>query len=250
MKHRALILVGLMLGQGAALPGWSAENTPADSTLTPYQKALLQYKSGHYEEARTAIDAAEKAKPGDMATEMLKARILTELGDFAGGEAALKPLLSPGAPQAVYLAMGDLRLRKRDFNGASKFYDLAGAGKPKADPDIILKMVYARIGANDLPMAESFASQLKPFDPTTDPLDPKHPGNPAYYFAKAALAQSTGKNAAAEDDIQNARTLYGITTANRYLKTYLEVIAAPDKGPAAKLTVPTSAKTNAAPSGR
>ncbi len=249
MKHRALILVGLMLVQGAALPGWSAENTPADSTLTPYQKALLQYKSGHYEEARTAITAAESAKPGDPATELLKARILTELGDFPGAEAAIKPIAGENATPEVLIVFGDLYLRKGNSAKASTIYEQVLKVKP-ADPDILLKIVYARIGAGDLTTAEKVASQLKPFDPTTDPLDPKHPGNPAYYFAKAALAQSTGKSAAAEDDIQTARTLYGITTANRYLKTYLEVIAAPDKGPAAKLAVPPSAKTNAAPSGR
>ena len=45
----------------------------------------------------------------------------------------------------------------------------------------------------------------------------------------------------AEEDIQTARTIYGITVTNRYLKTYLEVFANPDKdkGP--------SATTNAAP---
>ena len=210
-------------------------------TLTPYQAALFLYKTGRYDEARTQIDAAEKNKPGDLSTEILKARILTELGDFAGGEQVLRPLLTPDGPLDVQLALGDLLLRKRSFDRAAKYYSLALQARPD-DPDITLKLVYARIGASNLLEAGQYASHLTP-------LDPKNPydDHASYYFAKAALAQATGKTQEAEDDIQTARTMYGITVANRYLKTYLEVFASSEKTPASDITPPALLKS--APSG-
>jgi tetratricopeptide (TPR) repeat protein len=203
-----------------------------DNDPSPYHQALLAYKSSHYDMARTAIEAAEKAKPGDPATEILKARILTELGDFAGAKKALedlngKPGLTPEVADARTLAFGDLCLRKRSFDEAAKFYELLLSRKP-GDPDLTLKVVYTRIGASDLVDAAKLASQLKP-------LDPDHP---SYYFAKAALAQATGKSQEAEDDIQTARTIYGITVTNHYLKTYLELFAVTEKGPTSEMTPP------------
>jgi len=241
---RSMALGFILLGLVTLL---RAQNAPAaDDAQSPYHQALFDYKSGHYDDARVAIDEAEKAKPSDLPTEILKARILTELGDFDGGEKVLRPLLTPDGPLEVQLALGDLLLRKRSFNSASKFYDLALQAKPD-DPDITLKMIYSRVGASDLLTAAKYASRLKPFDPAVDPLDPKHPGKPSYYFAKAALAQATGKSQEAEDDIQTARTFYGITVTNRYLKTYLEVFASSETAPVSDMTPPPLIK--AAPSG-
>jgi tetratricopeptide (TPR) repeat protein len=207
-----------------------AEDAADDQPLTPYQTALLDYKTGHYDDARTAVDAAEKAKPGDPVTEILKARILTELGDFDGARKALEglngnPGLTPELGEARGMAFGDMCLREHDFPGAAKFYESLLSQKP-GDPDLLLKAVYARIGVSDLVMAGKYASQLKP-------LDSDHP---SYYFAKAALAQATGNAQEADDDIQTARTIYGITVTNRYLKTYLEVFASSKKSPASNIT--------------
>jgi tetratricopeptide (TPR) repeat protein len=219
----------VLLGLGALL---RAQTSPEDQPLTPYQTALLNYKTGHYDKARAAIDDAEKTKPGDPATEILKARILTELGDFDGAKTALEglngnPSLTPELDEARGMAFGDMCLRRHDFPGAAKFYESLLSQKPD-DPDLILKIVYACVGASDLIEAGKYASQLKP-------LDPDHP---SYYFAKAALAQATGKAQEADDDIQTARTIYGITVANRYLKTYLEVFASSKKSPASDITPP------------
>ena len=148
----------------------------------------------------------------------------------------MHPLLTPTGPLEVQLALGDLLLRKRSFSRAAKYYSLALQAKPD-DPDITLKLVYAKIGASDMVEAGQYASHLKP-------LDPKNPydDHASYYFAKAALAQAIGKTQEAEDDIQTARTIYGITVTNRYLKTYLEVFCRlrekPDVTP--KLLRPTS----------
>ena len=204
------------------------QNTPS----TPYEAALQHYHTGKYQDARAEIDTAEKANPGDLAIETLKARILTEQGDFTGGEKILRSLLTPSGPLEVQMTLGDLFLRKRDFTAAAKQYDICLQAKP-GDPDLMLKMVYAHIGSNDLPEAEKIASKLKPLDPT----------HPSYYFARAALAQTTGDSTTADQDIENAHTIYGVIIVNRYLKTYLEVLANPKKSPAAP------GATNAAPSG-
>ncbi len=228
-----------LLALGFALAPLRSQGPPppevTQQDATPYQAALHHYKSGNYEAARTEIEAAEKANPGDVATETLKARILIEQGDFDAGEKLLRSLLTPTGPPEVQMVLGDLLLRKHDFNGAAKQYTFCLQAKP-GDPALTLKVVYALIGANDLPEAEKTASKLKPLDPDY----------PSYYFARAALAQTTGNAAEAEEDIQTARTIYGITVTNRYLKTYLEVFAKPAK---ASTATSSSATTNAAPSG-
>ena len=237
---RAMALGVVLLGLTAVLRAQIAPDiqpiTPDDTRdvqpLTPYGTALLDYKIGKYNEARAAIDAAEKEKPGDVSTEILKSRILIELGDFAGGEQILRSLLTSSGPTEIQLALGDLLLRKRSFDRAAKYYGLALQAKPN-DPDITLKIIYAKIGASNLVEAGHYASQLKPLD-AKNPYD----DHASYYFAKAALAQATGKTQEAEDDIQTARTIYGITVTNRYLKTYLEVFASSETSPASDMTPP------------
>ncbi len=227
-----------LLGCGGLL---RAQDAADDQPLTPYGAAVLDYKSGKYDEARTQIDEAEKAKPGDLATELLKAKILTEQHDFADGEKLLRTLLTPTGPVEVEIALGDLLLRKRSFDRAAKYYALALQTKPN-DPDLTLKLVYCKIGTSDFVAAGQYASHLTP-------LDPKNPydDHASYYFAKAALAQATGKSSEADDDIQTARTDYGITVTNRYLKTYLQFFTPSDKTPNSDLTPPPLVKP--APSG-
>jgi predicted Zn-dependent protease len=179
-----------------------------------YHQALLNYKSGNYAAARLAIDEAQTAHPDNVAVAVLKSRILAEQHDFADGETLLRRFLGPQGPFEVQLALGDLLLHKRDFGGAANMYDQALQLKPD-DPDLVLKLVYAKINTADLVTAAKYASQLKPLDPV----------NPAYYFARAALAEATGKSAEADQDIGTVRTIYGITVANRYLKTYLQIFA-------------------------
>ncbi len=214
---------------------------PADNDTSPLHVALVNYKSGNYDKARTAIDEAEKANPGDPATELLKARILTEQHDYMGGEKILRGMLTPDGPLEVELALGDLYLRKGSYDRAGKLYSTALQAKPK-DPDIILKMVYAKVGGGDMVAAGQYTSQLSP-------LDPKNPydDHASYYFAKAAIAQATGNPQGADDEIQDARTNYGITVTNRYLKTYLEVFATHNKGASSDATL--APKSNSVPTG-
>jgi tetratricopeptide (TPR) repeat protein len=206
-------------------------------TVNDYQHASLFYTTGQFDKALLFIEKVEKEKPGDLTTEILKSRILTELKRYDEGEKVLRSILTPTGPIEVQLALGDLLLRKRSFSRAAKYYGLALQTKPN-DPDITLKLIYAKIGASDLVGAGLDASHLTP-------LDPKNPydDHASYYFAKAALAQATGKTQEAEDDIQAARTNYGITVTNRYLKTYLEVFASPGKGAASDITSPPLLKT-------
>jgi predicted Zn-dependent protease len=210
----------------------ATQDAAPDTDSSPYHQALLNYKAGNYAAARVAIDEAQTEKPDDLATAVLKGRILTEQHDFADGEALLRRYLGPKGPLAVQLALGDLFLRARDFSHATNLYDQALAAKP-GDPDITLKFIYARISSGDLVTAGKYASGLKPLDPV----------NPAYYFAKAALANATGDSAAADQDIETVRTIYGSTVANRYLKIYLEVFSA-KSSPAGALQPSTNAPPN------
>jgi predicted Zn-dependent protease len=227
----ALVLLTPGLRAQDATDAQTARDNAPDTDSSPYHQALLNYKSGNYAAARVAIDEAETEKPNDLAIAVLKGRILTEQHDFAGGETLLRRYLGPNGPLPVQLALGDLFLRARDFGHAANLYDQALAAKPN-DPDITLKFIYALISTGDLVTAGKYASQLKPLDPV----------NPAYYFARAALAQATGDSATSDQDIETVRTIYGSTVANRYLKIYLEVFSVKSTPAGAPLP-----STNAAP---
>ena len=227
--------VFLLIAPLAAQPAPAQDQAPEDNDSSPYHQAILNYKSGHYDAARLAIDDAQKANPESMPVAVLKSRILTEQGDFADGATLLRHFLGPNGPFEVQIALGDLFLRQRDFGAAGNMYDQALQLKPN-DPDLMLKLIYAKINTSDLVTAGKYASELKPLDPL----------NPAYYFARAALAETTGKSEEAEQDIETVRTIYGITVANRYLRTYLQVFAhGPKNGVAARAEPP--AATNSAP---
>ena len=195
------------------LPAQEESNEP-DTDTSPYHQALINYKSGKYPAARIAIDEAAQANPDNVAVAILKARILTELGEFTAGDDLLHHFLGPQGPFEVQLALGDLYLREHKGSAAANMYRQAMATKT-GDPDLTLHLIYAEIDSGDLVTAGKYASELKPLDPV----------NPAYYFARAGLAQTTGNSAEADQDIQTARTIYGNTIAARYLKTYLQVFS-------------------------
>jgi tetratricopeptide (TPR) repeat protein len=218
LRTGAFLLTFLVL----AGPVFAQDDSGPD---TAYHEAFLDYKEANYDAALTAITEAEKENPNNVHTEILKARIQTELGQFDDARKTLEaltnnPQLIPLEADHVKLAFGDLYLRKRSFDEASKFYEsLLGASRA-GDPDIELRLIYARVSAGDNVTAMNYASNLKPLDPV----------NPAYYFAKAALAESSNNSAEADENIQTVRTIYGITVANRYLKTYLEVFSPASRG--------------------
>jgi tetratricopeptide (TPR) repeat protein len=191
---------------------------PVDTDTSPRHLALLAYKAGRYDDALKAVNEAEKNAPGDVSTEILKARILAELHDFAGGEALLRKLLASGGGYEAQAALGDLYLHQRDFPDAVKSYDLCRAQKPD-DPDLLLNLIYALIGTGDEATASKYFSRLKPFDSEY----------PAYYFAKAALAQSAGNASDIDEELETINTLYGSITTGRYLRTYVQVFGAGSK---------------------
>ncbi len=192
----------------------AVENAPTSS----YQQALLEYKAGNDDAARTAIDDAQKENPNNLAIDVLKARILTDLHDYTEGEQLLRRHLTENGPVDVQIALGDLFLHQHDFARAATVFDEALQLKP-GDPDIELKLIYAKVNTGETVQAVTLASRLKPLDPV----------NPAYYFAKAALADTSNDSAEADEDIQTVRTIYGITVTNFYLKTYLAVFSHPAK---------------------
>ncbi|HEX4139164.1 MAG TPA: hypothetical protein VHY09_02375 [Candidatus Methylacidiphilales bacterium] len=209
---------------------------------TPYSEAIVAYKAGNYDKAFDAIKGVDPAAQDDNFV-ILEARILTELKRYDDGEKLLKERIQlkekqqakPAETDPLLTDLGDLFLNKRAFDRAGKFYTAVAKDKPN-DPDLTLKLIYCRIGENDLRGADQLATTLSPFDPK-NPYD----DHAAYYFARAALAQAFGRGGDAEDDIQQARTNYGVTITNRYLKTYLHFFAAPN--PDAKSGIaPTPAK--------
>jgi len=213
--------------------GTETTTTDADDT-SPYHVALLNYKSGKFDDALTAIDEAEKSGP-TVPVELLKVRILTEQENFDPAAKILADLQgrtdpSPAYAEALTLTTGDFNLRRRHFDDAAKSYLALLDAKPD-DSDVILKLIYTRVSVGDFVRAGKYLSQLKP-------LDPIHPG---YYFAQAAIEQANGDRAKAEQDIETVRTIYGITVTNRYLKTYLQVFSpAKNEGSASEVPVGTN----------
>jgi tetratricopeptide (TPR) repeat protein len=235
-------LRGQKSNQSAPPPVQPAPPPEAGATGTPYSQAMAAYKEGEYIKAFDAIKGVDPSTQDDNFV-ILESHILGELKRYDDGEKLLRDRIAKEtptdkaqqgliAPQNMLLivALGDLLLHKRSYERATKYYNAALQAKPN-DPDLKLKLVYARIGSNDFRTAEQLASQLNPFDPK-DPYD----DHASYYFAHAALAQAQGRAQDAEDDIQNARTNYGITVTNRYLKTYLEFFSAPEKGAPTDMT--------------
>lgn len=206
---RLLLSVSLLLAAGIHLP---AQDLPPDH----YHDALLAYKTGDYAAALTAIQAEEQALPGDTGTELLKARILAAQGDFSGGEKALRDLLKiTPTDLEIQEALGDLFLKKRDYDQAATIYlQVLQVAKPP-QPDVTLKLIYADVGRNNLIEAGPYLNHLEPFSQTA----------PAYYFAKAAISQATGQTEQADENIQTARTLYGVTVTNDYLKMYYDIFS-------------------------
>ncbi len=211
---------------------------PVDNDTSPYHLAELAYHGGRYDAALASVNEAEKAKPGDPAVEVLKARILTEQHDFAAGEALLQKLVAAGAGYDAQIALGDIYLRARNYSDATKTYSFCLAQKP-GNPDILLDLIYSLIGSGDYVTAGKYYSQLRPLDPDY----------PSYYFAKSALAQATGKSSELDEDMETVRTIYGLTTANRYLRTYLQVFAPDAENANRALPPPTNAPPATSSSG-
>jgi tetratricopeptide (TPR) repeat protein len=238
-----LLAFALLVGMTVALRATNPpEQPPEDHDTSPYHVALLNYKSGHFDAALAAINDAEKAKPDDAPAKILKARILSELNQFDEGVKELESLSGQLEANSAFengrlLAFGDLRLRQRHFDEATKYYELLLPGSNN-DPDILLKLIYARVSVSDFVAAGKYASKLKALDPT----------HPDYYFAKAAIDQATGKGEP-EEDIQTARTIYGVMITNRYMKTYLQVFSSSDKdiSPAKRAEPPSTNAPPAAP---
>jgi len=232
--------VARSIALGFILPGLTtllrAQDAPevVDNDTSPYHVALVDYKAGKFQEAYDAMAPFNQGSAPSNLVQfyVLESKVLTELKRYDEGEKLLRGILTPTGPLEVELALGDLLLRKRSFDRAAKYYSLALQAKPD-DPDITLKLVYAQIGVGDLVDAGQVASHLTPLD-AKNPYD----DHASYYFAKAALAQATGNSQGADDAIQTARTVYGMTVTNRYLKTYLEVFASSGKTPASDMTPP------------
>jgi tetratricopeptide (TPR) repeat protein len=224
-----LFALGLMLPACGGLLRAQVQPEPEpapilDTDTSPYHLALLAYKAGDYDEAEKAFAGTDSSKLDDNAV-ILRSRILTELKRYQEAEKILRPRLQSGNVAAFQAALGDVLLSHHNFSSAARYYAGALQAHPN-DPDLMLKLIYADVGGGNLVEAGQMASQLTP-------LDPKHPydDHATYYFARAALAESAGKDGEAQDMIQTARTNYGITVTDRYLRTYLKVFRPVDTLP-------------------
>jgi predicted Zn-dependent protease len=209
-----------------------------DDDTSPYHLALLAYKAGDYEKARQELSKSDPAQLDDRAV-ILGSRVLVELKRYDEAEKILRSRLQSGDVLAIQTALGDVLLFRHHFSDAAKYYSAARETAPN-DPDLKLKQIYADVGAGSMVEAGQLASELTP-------LDPKHPydDHASYYFAQAALAESAGREQDAQDQIQIARTNYGITVTDRYLKTYLKVFtpaSTPETGAGQKPPAPSGVK--------
>ena len=162
---RSLVAGLLLLGCTPLLRAQDAA-PPEDNDRSPYHLALLDYKVGKFQEALDALEPAGATAPSgqDPKVVILQSRILTELKRYDEGESCCGPGSSRPGPLEIQIALGDLLLRKRSFDRAAKYYALALQAK-QDDPDITLKLIYAKIGISDLVDAGQLASHLMPIDP-------------------------------------------------------------------------------------
>ncbi len=223
-------------GQKAAPAASAAPAPEVDGPSSPYSEAMVAYKAGNYQQAYDALKGIDPGTQDDNFI-ILEARILTELKHYDDAKKLLQPIdTDPKYGTQAVIALGDLEIRRHDYSRAGKYYATAHQARP-ADPDIILRQVYAAIGENDLVAAGKLASDLAPFD-----VKNQYDDHASYYFARAALAHATGKGTDEEDAIQSARTNYGITVTNRYLGFYLRFFADLDKRSPADITPPPRAR--------
>jgi tetratricopeptide (TPR) repeat protein len=174
---------------------------------------VIAFNHGDWPGAKSAVEAAQKIKPEEPRAKLLLGRIALEQGDFATAEKEIKAVtVSEHPPELAYEFLGDVYFRKKDYLQSRDAYATFLGQKPKNE-DGVLKLIYSELGAGNVMTASEELLKL-------DPYNDVHPG---YYFAKAAIAQASGKAAQAEKHLQMARTMYGNKTFADYMKTYLEL---------------------------
>lgn len=174
-----------------------------------YQEAFVAYKSGKSIQALELVDAMLVKDPSPRALE-LKGRILHETGKYKEAEdfyfAALGKdpgMISP------HFYLGEAAFRRKSWSESIQYFRVHISkveDSPKNAKNSILKLIYCYIATGNLPEAARWITTL---DPTDD-------FNPAYYFARAAMAFATGKTSEYNEALQQARTVYSNEVYNQF----------------------------------
>lgn len=176
--------------------------------------ALSLLLSGQPQEASKKIDAVLADDPKSVEAQELKGRILIALGKYQEGADLLFKILEKNPKRTdLYQYIGDAAFRERAWPDALEAYSRF-MKDTKEGRDAYLKVLYCKVAMQDLSEVGRLVSSF-------DPLDPMHPG---YYFGRAALAAALKKPKEEDEFLKKAKTLYGLSTFNRYQVDYLFLI--------------------------
>ncbi len=185
--------------------------------LDPWQEAMVAFKTGKADKAAALCDAALKADPNNARFLLLDARALAAQGKNEAAEATFKKAiaLDPNAATARRF-FGDFYFHLRRFDAAKPSYQEA-IHRGGDVTELSLLLLYCAVGLGDAGEAERLAAgtTFNAFDETT----------PAYYFAKAAIAQLKKRPDDAKPLVQQAETLYGHDLFLQYAKDYFFLFA-------------------------
>ena len=201
----------------APAPGTAASSVAenAEPPSPGYREAFVAFKSKDYARALGALDKLLQADPKNARALVLKGRALTAQGktplalDTIKQGLLLQPTLAAG-----HRALGDLYFQQRDYAAARLSY-LEAQRSGDADQDVALLVVYCDIGLKQLGEAERIFVTFNSFDAKA----------PAYYFAKAALAQVAGRSAETAQALQDAILIYGDQVFAQYARDYFFLFA-------------------------
>lgn len=204
------------------LTGLLPAETPPD---TPYAEAFAAFRAGQLEEAEQRVDALlTQATPPPRALE-LKGRILHARGRFKDAQDFyFRALEADPTLASAHFHLGESAFRLGDWADALQYYSVH-LREQRGSRLTALKLIYCHVITGNLTEAARWMQALDP----RDELDP------AYYFARAALARASGKNPEAAEALRQARTLYGNEIYLRHEPDYLFVLrhlpATPSAGP-------------------
>jgi tetratricopeptide (TPR) repeat protein len=215
---RLLVLTGLILSS-FRLEAATAE--PAEP-VNDYQEALVAFKSGKTDQALQLVDAFLVKTPLPRGFE-LKGRILHAQGKYEEAERFYFTALEKD-PELVspHFYLGEAAFKLKAWSESIQYFRYH-LSKAKDSKDSILKMIYAYIATGNFPEAARWTTALDPVDEF----------RPCYYFARAAMAFSSGKQKDYAETLQQARTIYGNDIFNTYEPDLLFLLKSLPKSEAA-----------------
>ncbi len=190
-----------------SLAALSAESRSQDLM----EKVVLLLKTKQYAETLRLLAEAEAISPGDPTTLNAKAAALIQTDRFDEAEEILKVLLAenPQFFQADY-NLGEILFQKKDYRAAAAYFQrMQNLYGPL--PLIRFKRLLSEILAED-PVAAEITLRTFRF-----PADA-----PAWYFAHAAMALSTGDRSEANSLMDTAIRIHGDDGTALFVETISE----------------------------